>query len=50
MTPREHAAAFYETTRTLALIRIADLGHTIAAWAEARDLDIDWLDFQETNK
>lgn len=39
---RENVAVAYETARSLALVRIADLGHAIAAWAEARDIDIEW--------
>lgn len=34
--------ARYQTLRAVALVRIADLGRAITAWAETRDLDLEW--------
>lgn len=47
---RQHAAALYDTARCLTLCRIAELGNTITAWAETRDLDTDWHDFHEVRQ
>ena len=43
-TIRAHAAAIWDTARCLTLIKLADAGHALAAWAESRDLDTEWTE------